>query len=221
MSSSGEAIGGDNEASETAPPSSSRCPPPAPPSSSSSLHNRPVATFNQIPFQQLSDRVEKGTKVCIDLHGVMKGRLDILDQESRFSDMISRTNIYENEIPQSSSEKSIGMMKNYFLYLTRELVEGRKYLDESVAREMEGYKLCHHKQTSQYTTICQTAISEVDIAYQKLDFSKEKAKLIETSLKDAKGKLHQVQLQLDNIARLSAEEKLKRVYIYIYIYICY
>ena len=73
----------------------------------SSSVQKPLATFNQIPFLTLSDRVDKGTKVCVDLHGVMRGRLDILDNELRFSDKISRINIYENEMPLSSSEKSI------------------------------------------------------------------------------------------------------------------
>merc|ERR1711991_991223 len=91
-----------------------------------------------------------------------------------------------------------------------ELAECRKYLDESITKEMEGYKLSRHRQTTQYSSLCQTAVSEVEIAYQKLDFSKDKANLIETSLTDAKSRLNGLRLQLDAAARLSSDEKSKR-----------
>ena len=168
------------------------------------------ASFSQVPYAKLSDRITKGSRVVIDLHGLVRGRMECLDKELLFSDKISRTNSYEGEISCSSSEKSIGLLKNYFLYLTREQAELRKSFEEKVVKELECLKLTRAKIVTHHQGICEQALNDVDTAYSRLDLAKDKERYTKNSLRESQQKLKTIEEEISRTRKASPDERRAR-----------
>ena len=47
-------------------------------------------TFRQIPFQIIQERLEHADEVVHDVYSLIKTRLEVFDQEFRFSERVSR-----------------------------------------------------------------------------------------------------------------------------------
>jgi len=99
------------------------------------------------------------------------------------------------------------MMKNYFLYLTREYNLLRKSFEDNIVKDLESFKVTRGKVTSQYQSLCQTAIADVESSYQKLDNAKLNAQRIKASLVDANEKLVALEVTVAEIAKTTEDQK--------------
>ena len=115
--------------------------------------------------------------------------------------------MYENEITSSSSEKSIGMMKNYFLYLTKDFQSIKKNFEDTIVKDLEYYKISRFKNTSQYMNICNTALCDVEQAYVKLENAKSNSEKIRGYLSEAKLKLSNLESSSPDTTNVSDEPK--------------
>lgn len=75
------------------------------------LNNK--SSFNHIPMDTMISRVDNGTVLMSEMAKIFQARLDVEDREIGFSIRVSRPNLYELEIPNSSAEKSLGCVLAY------------------------------------------------------------------------------------------------------------
>ena len=119
-------------------------------------------------------------------------------------------NSYEFEISNSSSQKSIGFLKNYFLYLHKEQTSLRRTFEDAIVKDMEIYKIARGKVVSQYLNLCQTAIGDVESAYSRLDIAKLNVQRVRGSLQEAKDKLGAIEQELLQMSQMTEEQKRER-----------
>lgn len=62
------------------------------------------------------------------------------DKELGYSTRVSRPNLYENEIRYSTSERALGFLKNYYLYLSKDQSHFRRQFDEEIVFQLDNYK---------------------------------------------------------------------------------
>jgi hypothetical protein len=121
-----------------------------------------------------------------------------------------RVNTYEHEITSSSSEKSIGMMKNYFLFLARDQAILRRNFEDGVVKDLECYKIARGKVTSQYLGLCENAITEVDTAYTKLDAAKAHSEKLKAHLDETTEKLDALERSALELSQMSDQQRKER-----------
>ena len=97
-------------------------------------------TFEQIPLSTVVARIDAGNECLQELLFAFRSRLELEEKNMQICTKISRQNIFEHEISNSSSEKSLGFMKNYYIYLSQENVRYHKGLMEDVIRNLENVK---------------------------------------------------------------------------------
>jgi hypothetical protein len=131
------------------------------------------------------------------------------DKELGYSTRVSRPNLYENEIRLSTSERALGFLKNYYLFLSKEQSSFRRSLDEEVVFQLENYK------TIRYTDIMKhkTEIDKIneEIKWNEENLLKAKKSLFKTldEVQNGKEKLIQIEKLIEEFLIKMTEEKKK------------
>lgn len=94
--------------------------------------------------------------------------------------------------------------------MAREQAILRKNFDEGVVKDLECYKIARSKVVSQYLTLCQNAISEVDSAYSKLDAAKALRSVVKNSLDEASEKLEGMDKLARELASMTEQQRRER-----------
>ena len=139
-------------------------------------------SFHSIPLDVQMDRVDKGTAVLNDVVKAVQARLVNEDREFEFAVRLSRLNAFENEIEKSSSEISLGYLKNYFVYSSREHATHRKAFEENVAIPM--------------TKLREKRVAEVSKHMQHVNYAKLAIKDARAQLQKAKKLLKKTRADL-------------------------
>ena len=121
-------------------------------------------TFAQVPLSKIWSRIEAGDKASSELMALLQGKHDLEEKNAVFALKASRMNVHENEVPKSSAEYTLGSLKNYFLFTSRELVSYHKEFGESVLRRAEEVRLMRVSELNKHKSYVQKSISDVAAA---------------------------------------------------------
>ena len=121
-------------------------------------------TFAQVPLSKIWSRIEAGDKATSELMALLQGKSDIEEKNAVFAVKASRMNVHENEVSRSSAEYTLGSLKNYFLFTSRELVSYHKEFGETVLRRAEEVRLMRVNELNKHKSYVQKAIADVAAA---------------------------------------------------------
>jgi hypothetical protein len=131
------------------------------------------------------------------------------DKELGYSTRVSRPNLYENEIRLSTSERALGYLKNYYLYLSKEQSSFRRQLDEEVVFQLDNYKSIRLTDIIKHKTEIEKVLDEVKSHEENL--VKAKKSLIKTldEVQNCKEKLISTEKAIEELSLKMTEEKKK------------
>jgi hypothetical protein len=164
-------------------------------------------TFDQVPLQSVIERIDKGNLCLIELVNLFKARLEVEEKKIFFSTKTSRVNIYEYEIPSSSSEKALGFFKNYFLYLSQDYAKYHKSMLDNILKRLEGVKNYRTNEITKYKSMVQNCSKEVLLANEALDKAKKYFVKAKTDVQTAKVKLVALEELVIETSKLNEEKK--------------
>jgi hypothetical protein len=131
------------------------------------------------------------------------------DKELGYSTRVSRPNLYENEIRLSTSERALGFLKNYYLFLSKEQSSFRRSLDEEVVFQLENYKTIRYTEIMKHKTELDKINEEIKSNEENL--VKAKRSLLKTleEVHYGKEKLVQIERLIEEFLIKMTEEKKK------------
>lgn len=130
-----------------------------------------LPSFLQISFKKIIVRVENGTKSLNLLINILKDYYDIKKKDIFYYTQVSHTDIYLNEITNSSTERVLGYLKNYYTDLAKIHTNNADELKNSIIIELEYLKtrrvdvINHYKYALQQV---KTNYLNLDTTYNKL-----------------------------------------------------
>jgi hypothetical protein len=167
----------------------------------------PTPSFRQLPIQGILSRAEKGSVATDELLKHFTSRAELVEKTIIFSVKSSKHNIYEYEIPNSSSEKALGFLKNYYYYLSKDQSVFHKDLTDGIIKKFDSIKnQCHAVIVQQNSTV-NGAFKEVTSALDSLEKAKRSCEKARQEVKSAKEKLVTLELAADEAERLHDEKK--------------
>jgi hypothetical protein len=164
-------------------------------------------TFQQIPYGTLVARIDSGSQGLYELSTFLVERKDLEEKSIIFSAKVSRSNLYEHEIRNSSSERMMGFFKNYYLYLSKSQVKYHKELGGDVIKELEEVKVNRASYVNRHKVIVQNSIKEVTAAEDALDKAKKNYLKAKADFERAKEKLATLESAVMESNRLLEERK--------------
>ena len=131
------------------------------------------------------------------------------DREIGYSMRVSRPNLYENEIRFSTSERALGYLKNYYLYLSRDQALFRRHMDEEVVFELDNYKSIRLADITKHKTEIEKVLE--DVKQNEENLIKSKKSLLKTleDIQFAREKLFQIERAIEDFQAKMTEERKK------------
>lgn len=123
---------------------------------------------------------------------------------------ISRLNVYENEIWKSTAEQSLGFMKNYFLFLSREQTQYRAHLGERVLAQLQKMQEEQSTRISTRRARLSQVQTEVKSMRAHLQRARKNLKKCETDLQTAEQKVVVCSQAVEESQRQAAAKKNER-----------
>lgn len=131
------------------------------------------------------------------------------DREIGYSLRVSRPNLYENEIRLSTSERALGYLKNYYLYLSKDQAAFRRHMDEEVVFELDNYKSIRLADVTKHKTEIEKVLE--DVKQNEENLIKAKRSLMKTldDVQAGKDKLLLIEKAIEDFLAKMTEEKKK------------
>lgn len=164
-------------------------------------------SFQQIPYNTVLERVESGTQGLQELTNFLVERKELEEKAIVFSSKVSRSNLYEYEIPNSTGEKVLGFFKNYFLFLSKAQVKYHKGLGENIVKELEELKVLRTSGITKHKLIVQNSLREVTNAEDALDKAKKNYMKAKLDFEKAKEKLALLEQNVVDHQRMLEEKR--------------
>ena len=146
-------------------------------------------TFESIPYAVVLDRVENGEKSSIELLRAFQQRVEQEEKNVQYSAKLSRISMYENEIKQSTIEKSLGYLKNYFLFNWKEQVKSQVDLDTKVIKKFNEERMIRLDELERFKRRVNSGKKECDTMTDNLNKAKKAYEKTKIDLKQAKDRL--------------------------------
>ena len=149
-------------------------------------------SFLQLPISKATDRVGDGGKSTDELLRLFHARAELEEKNIIFSLKSSNINIHHREIPNSTFAHAFGILKNYYIYTSRDQSLYHENLNSQVVKLLEQTKTNsaaleeHHKNLLRHSTR-NTAAS-----YESLEKAKCNHRKAEADLRLASEKLEQL-----------------------------
>lgn len=147
-----------------------------------------IPSFLQLPISKATDRVSDGGNCLDELWRLFNARAELEEKKIIFSLKSSNINIHHFEIPHSTSAHALGILKNYYVYMSRDQSEFHESLKSQVVKLLEQTKthsislVEHHKNLLRHATR-NTATSYESLEKAKCNFRKAEVDLISASEK--------------------------------------
>jgi hypothetical protein len=132
------------------------------------------------------------------------------DREIGYSMRVSRPNLYENEIRLSTSERALGYLKNYYLYLSKEQANFRRLMDEEVVFELDNYKAIRLSDITKHKTEIEKILEDIKENEENLLKSKRSLQKTNDDLSLAKDKLFQIEKSIEEFFSKQMTEERKK-----------
>lgn len=130
-------------------------------------------TFAQVPYNKALNRIEQGSQSLNELITIMNERKEIEEKSVLYSAKISKSNIFEYEIDNSTNERVLGYFKNYYLYLSRVQIKNHKEVNDIIIRNLDELRTERNKVVDKYKAIISNCMKDVTSAEELLDKAKK------------------------------------------------
>ena len=146
-------------------------------------------SFESIPYQRVLERIDKGEISTLELFRCYQQRLEQEEKNVHYSAKLSRIAIYEHEIKQSTCEKSLGYLKNYFLFNWKEQVKCQVDLDTKIVKTISEERLSRITELDVFKKAVSTCMKDCEIMTDHLNKAKKLYEKSQCDLKIAKDRL--------------------------------
>ena len=143
-------------------------------------------SFLQLPLSRVTERVSDGGNSMEELSKLFHSRAELEEKNIIFSLKASHLNIHQFEIPHSSSAHAFGLLKNYYVYTSRDQSLFHENLSDQIVKPLKETKahsaavVEHHKDLIRYATKQSIAAQEL-LEKAKISFKKAEADLTAAS----------------------------------------
>jgi hypothetical protein len=165
-------------------------------------------TFAQIPLSTLLERIEKGSSSFNELFDIMKVRQALADALLPYHAKISKTNIYLDEIPGSTSEKAVGFLKNYHLFQNQDAYKYSAHFRDNVIVPMFAVKKANETEVQHLIGTFKTSQNELIVAAENLEKTKKELQVAKESFEKSNAKY--IHLNLVAEEALKSQEAKRR-----------
>jgi len=148
-----------------------------------------MLTFESIPYAKVLERVENSEKSSAELLKAFQQKLEQEEKNVQYSAKLSRISIYENEIKNSTTEKGLGYLKNYFLFNWKEQVKCQVELDTKVIKKFNEERLTRSNELNMFKQRVSNGKKESEIMMDNLNKAKKVYEKTKIDLKQAKDRL--------------------------------
>jgi hypothetical protein len=165
------------------------------------------ATFQQLPVGIVSDRVTEGGSSIDEIWKIFHGRAELEEKNIIFSLKASHMNVHQHEIPHSTSAHACGLLKNYYVYTSRDQAAFHESLNIQVVNYLEEVKGNLTASTEPQKALIRDSTKHLSSSYDLLEKAKNNQKKAEADLKSATEKLMSLENAAVELERSAAERK--------------
>ena len=165
------------------------------------------ATFQQLPIGIVSDRVTEGGSAIDEIWKIFHGRAELEEKNIIFSLKASHMNVHQHEIPHSTSAHACGLLKNYYVYSSRDQAAFHESLNNQVVNHLEEVKGNLTASAEPQKALIRDSTKHLSSSYDLLEKAKNNQKKAEADLKSAIEKLMSLECAALELERSAAEKK--------------
>eukprot|EP01038_Epipyxis_sp_PR26KG_P010031 gene10031-13488_t len=166
-----------------------------------------IPSFEQVPYNSIVNRVDNGSQCVNELLSLFTERKELEEKNVLYSAKVSRSNIYEFEINNSSCERVLGFFKNYHLFLYKAQLKTHKDFGDTIIKELEELKLNRSTNVNKHKINVQNCLRDVSIAEEALDKAKKAHLKGKTDLNTATEKLAVLDLAVNEHLKMVEDRK--------------
>jgi hypothetical protein len=166
-----------------------------------------IPTFEQIPYNALITRIDNGSQGLFELTNLFIERKELEEKNVLHSAKVSRSNVYEYEINNSSCERVLGFFKNYHLFLSKAQVKHHKAFGDVIIKDLDDLKLSRAANVNKHKVAVQNCLRDVTNAEDALDKAKKNFAKAKADLERSKMKLIGAEAAVVEAQRVFEEKK--------------
>lgn len=137
-------------------------------------------SFRSVPVLTVLETCSRGSDSLSGLLEIMEGRLSLEKTSYSFSQTVSTKSLHELELRLSTGERTMGILKNYYLYGAMEQLKYQRAMKEGVVAKLSNLKTARAAVMQRSKTLIENSSREVKLAGEALNKAKvvfSKAKL--------------------------------------------
>ena len=129
-------------------------------------------SWDSVPVPAVLEQVERGSLSLQGLAEIMEGRLALQNTQYTFSQTVSTKSLHELEVRKSSSERTMGFLKNYYLYLAMEQLKQQRSMKESVVGKLAELRASRSVLVQRNKALIENSCRDVSYAGEMLNKAK-------------------------------------------------
>lgn len=137
------------------------------------LEEKLVPSFQQIPYTELVKRIDEGSNGILELNSMLHERKDLHEKMILFELKMSKANIFQHEIPTSTSERMLGFFKNFFIFVSRSHIKTHKEFNDSVLKELDDVKSMRTTTVNRTKQLVNNGLKDIQHAEETLEKAKK------------------------------------------------
>jgi hypothetical protein len=146
-------------------------------------------SFLQLSINTVTDRVSEGGNSIDELWKLFHSRAELEEKNMIFSLKASNINIHQHEIPHSTSAHAFGILKNYYVYSSRDQALFHENLNNKVVKSLEEIRNECLSNIEHQKLLIRNATKLSSSSYDALEKAKNNYKKAEGELSIASDKL--------------------------------
>lgn len=165
-------------------------------------------TFDSVPVLTVIECCNRGTESLNGLLEIFEGRLALDKSSLVFCQTVSTKNLHDLELPKSSSERTMGLLKNYYLYMASEQLKYQRKLKEGVIARLRECASARQGVMHRSKTTIETCSRDVKQAGELLSKAKQSFVRAKMEMTTQREKLASLEKAVDvaKVDRLAQEK---------------
>ena len=165
------------------------------------------ATFQQLPIGTVSERVSEGGSSIDEIWKIFHSRAELEEKNIIFSLKASHMNVHQHEILHSTSAHACGLLKNYYVYSSRDQAAFHESLNNQVVNTLEEVKMNLTATAEPQKALIRDSTKHLSSSYEFLKKAKNNHKKAEADLRTATEKLISLENAAVELEKSVAERK--------------
>jgi hypothetical protein len=137
------------------------------------LEDKLIPSFQQIPYTELVKRIDAGSNGVLELSNMLHERKDLHEKMILFELKMSKANIFQHEIPTSTSERMLGFFKNLYIFVARSHIKTHKEFNDSVLKELDDLKSMRTSTVNRTKQLVNNGLRDIQMAEEALEKAKK------------------------------------------------